>query len=122
MLTRLSAHRWKNLAILLCAVLLAFRVGTSAARDDHDRARKALEGGEVLPLSVILEKVKKQYPGEVIDVELERGHGGEVDGWVYEVKVLQSGGDLIKLKLDARAGTILGRKSRERHQDEGSHQ
>lgn len=122
MLTRVSTHRWRSLAMVLCAVLLTLGGGTSVAGDDHDRARKAVEAGEVLPLNVILERVHQQYPGKVIDVELERDHGDRFDGWLYKVKVLRSGGDLIKLKVDARAGAILGTKSGDRRRDEGSHQ
>jgi hypothetical protein len=32
---------------------------------------------------------------------------------VYEIKTLRSGGSLVRLKVDARDGTILGAKARE---------
>ncbi len=82
--------------------------GISAA-GDHDRARQALEAGEVLPLQTIMQRVERDYPGQVIEVELERDR----DRWVYEIKTLRSGGSLVKLKVDARDGSILGVKGRE---------
>ena len=110
MSNRFSSHRWHTLRLSLCAVLLACGSAASNAGDDHDRARQALEAGEVLPLRSILERVEREYPGQVIDVELEREHESRRDRWVYEIKVLRSGGSLIKLKVDARDGTILGGK------------
>ena len=80
--------------------------GASADGEDHDRARAALERGEVLPLHAILEKVGQAYPGKVIEVELEREH----DRWIYELRWLMRGGALVKLEVDARDGTILGKK------------
>ena len=73
---------------------------------DHDRARHALEAGEILPLRAILERVERDTPGRVIEVELER-EGGR---WVYEIKVLTPGGAMVALDLDAREGTVLRRK------------
>ncbi|BAL25763.1 PepSY domain-containing protein [Azoarcus sp. KH32C] len=78
----------------------------SADGEDHDRARSALERGEVLPLHAIIEKVERAYPGKVIEVELEREH----DRWIYELRWLMRGGSLVKLEVDARDGTILGKK------------
>ena len=73
------------------------------ATPDHDRARAALMAGEVLPLPTILERVAKVYPGHVLEVELER----ENRQWLYELKILQTGGDLIKLEVDAKDGRVL---------------
>lgn len=69
----------------------------------------------MLPLSTILERVEREYPGQVVDVELEREHGNKHERWIYEVKVLRSGGSLVKLKVDARDGTILGGKDKGGH-------
>lgn len=101
---------------LVCAVwLLACpAVGQAGEGYDHDRARQALEAGEILPLARVLERVEQRYPGQVIDVELERDHEAR---WIYEVKVLQRGGSLIKLKVDARDGTVLDSRARNRETD-----
>ena len=75
---------------------------------DHDRARAALQAGEVLPLASVLQRIAPSHPGDVLEVELEREHGR----WVYELKLLQRGGALVKLAVDARTGEVL--KARER--------
>jgi uncharacterized membrane protein YkoI len=105
----LSTLRWCTLYIVLA--LLAGSGAVHADEKDHERARKALEAGEVLPLKTILERVERAYPGQVMDVELERDHQGSAERWIYKVKVLGSGGTLVRLKVNARDGTVLGSKS-----------
>ena len=104
-------HGTGRRALALGALLLALGTGASLAGDDrdHERARRALEAGEVLPLRTILERVERDHPGQAVDVELERD---ALRGrWIYEIKLLQSGGALVKLKVDARDATVLGRKA-----------
>ena len=97
--------RW--IALPLSLALLAGSGAAYADREDHERARKALEAGEVLPLKTILDRVEQNFPGQVMDVELERERVGGRERWIYEIKVLRTGGALVKLKLDARDGSVL---------------
>ena len=103
--------------LFVAGLILATTI--SHAGDDHDRARQALEAGEVLPLRTILQRIEPTYPGQVMEVELEH----EDSRWLYEIKLLRSGGKLIKLKIDARSGQILGIKDRsaKKHGKEGNH-
>ena len=91
------------LAAGLILSVAAFVPVYAADVGDHDRARQALEAGEILPLKLVLEKVDRDSPGQVMEVELERDKGR----WVYEIKVLRPGGSLVKLKVDARDGTVI---------------
>lgn len=94
---------------LACALACAgLPAAWASGDDDHDVARRALEAGEVLPLKAVLDQVERQYPGQVMEVELER-EGGR---WIYEIKLLRTGGALLKLEVDARDGTLL--RSRQR--------
>lgn len=114
----IATGRWPvRIAAVWCAALL-FGSSLSMADADHDRARQALESGQILPLRSILERVEREYPGQIVDVELERDEGR----WVYEIKVLRAGGALVKLKLDARDGAFIGSKEKSRtrgHRNEG---
>ncbi|HRF12407.1 MAG: hypothetical protein AW09_003115 [Candidatus Accumulibacter phosphatis] len=110
-----SSH-WKcEVFAAMCAASLALGCGAAVASDDHDRARQALEAGEVLPLRTILERVDREYPGQVVDVELERERENSQERWVYKLKVLRSGGSLVKLKVDARDGTVIGKRGPGEH-------
>ena len=73
---------------------------------DHDRARQALEAGKILPLEKVIEKVNRDNPGQVMEVELEHKN----DRWVYEIKLLRPRGVLVKLLVDASNGTVIVRR------------
>ena len=94
---------------LILAFALALPGHADEPRDnrrDHDRARRALEAGEILPLKTVLEMIARDTPGQVMEVELER----KGERWVYEIKLLRAGGSLVKLRVDARDGTIIPRR------------
>ena len=110
MLSRIPANWHSTLTGLAILVLLSTGTGYAGAGDssDHERARQAVAAGEVLPLRTILERIEREYPGQVMEVELEREKGE----WVYEVKVLRKNGVLVKLKINARDGALLGIKEK----------
>ena len=97
--------RARPVVLVLAAVgVFALSGGASWAdgSSDHERARRALEAGEVMPLRAVLAHLEQDYPGEVIEVELEREDGA----WVYEIKLIRTGGDVLELELDARDGAL----------------
>ena len=103
----------KSSAVALALVALGVAPSWAGDGHDHDRARQAVEAGEALPLKVIMERVERDYPGKVMEVELE--HHGE--RWIYEIKLLRAGGALVKLKIDGRTGEVIG--ATERRKTEG---
>lgn len=82
-------------------------------RGDHERAREAMTSGQVLPLRTVLERLEREHPGQVLEVELEQDEGQ----WIYEVKLLQNDGQLVKIKLDARTAAVLSSRARSGHPD-----
>jgi len=99
--------RW-GAHLLLAGVLLGLALPAARAgdKDDHERARAAVQAGEVQPLSTLLEALQLSHPGQVLEVELERESGR----WIYEIKLLQADGQLLKLELDARTAQVLKEK------------
>ncbi len=93
-------------AVLVCA--LAAGPALASDRADHDRARAALQAGDILPLTTVLQRVAAEHPGQVLEVELEREEGR----WVYDIKLLQAGGGLLKLEVDAASARVLKAKAR----------
>ncbi|MEI6558784.1 MAG: hypothetical protein WCO00_10285 [Rhodospirillaceae bacterium] len=112
-------HRLSRV-LAIAAVLAAVASGAGAGERDHDRARAAVEAGETRPLAEILASVGRDYPGEVIDVELEeghhgwggRGHGEDEPPIIYEVKVRTADGRILKLCYDARTGALRSVRKR----------
>lgn len=106
---KLHRYSFSTLGLALLLALGAAPLGNTGEVSDHDRARQAVEAGEVLPLRTVLERVERQYPGQIMEVELDQDHGA----LVYEIKLLRPGGALLKLKVDARNGALIESKSRE---------
>lgn len=80
----------------------------SHERGDHEDARRALLSGEVLSLRQVLDIVAIKYPGEPIEIEFEHDDGM----YLYEIKLLQASGRIIKMKVDAANGDIIAVKAR----------
>lgn len=111
--TRMTLDRISSLchrlSVVLCCGLAGCLSTPSAASDpqDHNLARQAVAQGQVLPLKTVLERLERQRPGHVLEVELENKRGR----WIYEIKQLESGGRLVKIRLDARTGELLDTKT-----------
>ncbi|MCS4244161.1 putative membrane protein YkoI [Rhizobium sp. BIGb0125] len=90
--------------VLTVACMLALTLTPiNATAKDLDRLRDAVKRGDVLPLSVLQEKLRISYPGDIIKVELDEDDGR----FIYEFKVLQANGRLYEIEMDAKDGTIL---------------
>lgn len=116
-LTPLPSFRTASLPRALLPLLAALPLLLAApapahADKDADRARAAVQSGEILPLTRILEAVSAQYTGDVIGVKLDRDDGV----WQYEVKLLLASGSVAKLEYDARTATLLKAKGRDLEQ------
>ena len=96
----------------LCGAALA--VVLAAGPPGHGRRGRprsrapGLQDGKI-PLRDVLDRVERDYPGQVVKVEFEEDDGE----FIYEIRLLQSGGGLIKMKIDARDGKVLGVKGRD---------
>ena len=90
--------------------ILALSLLAPAARadddDDQDRARAAVERGEIRPLSQILALLERRFVGQVVDTDLDRDDGR----WIYEFKLLPPSGRMYRVKLDAATGTVIETK------------
>ena len=90
----------KLITIFGIALVLA---GPMQADDDQDRAFRALEAGEILPLDEILRRVSDVAAGVPIEVELERDDGA----WVYSLEIRGPRGRIVELEVDAATGQVL---------------
>ncbi|HZH46285.1 MAG TPA: PepSY domain-containing protein [Roseococcus sp.] len=88
---------------VLIATLSAPDPAASQERRDHERARAALEAGQIRPLSELLAVVERRYRGRVIEADLERDDGQ----WLYEFKILPLNGRVFTVELDAATGEFL---------------
>jgi len=84
---------------------------------DHELARQALEQGRVLPLRAVLEKIERDYQGQALKVEFEQDGGR----FFYEIRLLQSDGRIVKLKVDAVDGKVLEIQRKDHGKDRDAH-
>lgn len=109
----MDVPRTSVLSVLAAVLALGLTGAAAHADSDQDRARAAVQAGRVLPLKTVLERLERDHPGQVLEVELEHDEGR----WIYEIKLLQPGGRLVKLELDAASAEVLRRKERIRKSD-----
>lgn len=94
------------LALAAAFAAMAMAPPVTAGKHDHVEARALLRAGKILPLSKILDTVRKRVPGDVIEVDLDH----EDRGWEYDVKVLTPQGRVMKVTVNARTGVVIGIK------------
>lgn len=95
----------KSAYMLFTLIMVQLLTGVipAIADDDHLEARRLVESGEVLPLQSILDKYRADYPGRVIEVELEKKH----DQIIYEIEIVDDRGEVRELYINARNGELL---------------
>ncbi len=93
----------RKLALATIAMCIACTNVVMADDDDHEVARRAVERGELLPLATILKSAERDYPGRVLEVDLDR-EGGR---YLYEIEVLLKDGRVIELTYDGTTGKLL---------------
>ena len=71
--------------------------GKLGAKDQY-AARKAVAKGSAVSLTKLKAFLAKNYPGKILKLNLEKRLGG----YVYKVRVLQSGNHVRSVNLDAR--------------------
>lgn len=90
--------------VIMLGLFAALPASPGAVASEQDRARGAVEAGEVRPLGDILAGVRGKYPGRVLDADLrEQGRGN----WQYDIKILQSDGRVLRVAVDAKTGRVL---------------
>ena len=88
----------------LVALLVGLTMGL--AQDDHERAKRLKDAGEIIPLEKILDTVREDHRGRLLEVAL-RDEQGRL---IYEVEIVDAQGVVWYLHYDARHGTLLRTK------------
>jgi len=89
--------------ILALGLLAALAGGPAHASEDADRARRALERGEIRPLDAVLAAARAAVPGDVVSVDLKHDDGH----WLYKLRILGADGKRRTVKVDAGSLKIL---------------
>ena len=94
-----------RLVALPLLAALALPAGPPRARADSDgeRARQALERGEIRPLDAVLAAARAAVPGDVVALDLKRDDGR----WLYKLRILGQDGRRRDVKIDASSLKLL---------------
>ena len=97
-----------GLALLALGVAVAVLIAwaPASAGEDSRRLRSAVQAGQIAPLENLLAAVRRDFNGQIIEIELE----SESSGLVYKVKLLGPQGHVSKLEYDARSLALLRTK------------
>ncbi len=103
---------WTMRIVLFVAMLLALALPSTDGRADdrmrrdHDRARAAFQRGEIRPLDDILARLRPDFPGRLLRVDLNLENAGS-QRWVYQILVIGREGKVTRLRVDARTADII---------------
>jgi uncharacterized membrane protein YkoI len=106
--------KWRLLIVLMLSISMPMQ--SAMAESDHDRARGAVQRGEIRPLAELIPIIEADLRGQLMEIELER-RGAT---WVYEAEVLTADGVRMERDYDAATGAALGLpQADEDDEDEG---
>lgn len=96
--------------LIFCILNFSFFTNVEGEDNDHEKAIRAVNEGEILPLDEILEKVQNQFSGRIISINLKDSEKG-LFGWVYDIMIIDIQNNVKQLRVDAGTSTILSVKS-----------
>ncbi len=68
-----------------------------------DEVYQLKESGKIIPLEELINRVRKDYPGRIIEIDLDDDDGH----YVYELELVDDQGIAHELEVDARSGQVL---------------
>ena len=78
----------------------------SNPRNDHEKAIKAVNEGEILTLDQILQKINRNFDGRVVSINLKDNEKG-LFGWVYDIMMIDVNNKVKQIRVDAGTSTVL---------------
>lgn len=73
-----------------------------------EQMREARQKGEIRSLRWVMHQLQTAYPGRLLDAELLKKNGR----YIYRIKLLQAGGYVSRLIVDAYTAEVLRERSR----------
>ncbi len=65
---------------------------------EADEAKSAVNAGHAVSMRVLKRHLRQNFPGKILDIDLKHSSGR----YQYRVKVLEAGGKVLRLRLDAQ--------------------
>ncbi len=78
-------------------------------REQQNEARQKVREGRHVPLDRVIESIRRQTPGRLLDTGIEQGPDGRS---VYRVRWAAANGRRLDILVDAQSGAILSSQGR----------
>jgi len=78
-------------------------------REQQNEARQQVKAGRHVPLDRVIDSIRRQTPGRLLDTGIEQGPDGRS---VYRVRWAAASGRRVDILVDAQSGAILSREGR----------
>lgn len=113
----ISLGRWAG--VVLAAVLSVTTVQALWAQPlSAEQAHEARKKGHVQSLREVVRGTAEQFPGKLLKAVLQR----QDEQWIYTLIILQEGGYITKVWVDAQQGSLIKYKSRKHHGHRKKHE
>lgn len=96
-------YKFSIITVIITGLLISSLANIVQADDDYIEAKRLRDVGEILSLEEILSKVRRTYPGRILEVELEHDKGHIV----YELEILGDDSIVREIYIDAKNGELL---------------
>ena len=100
----MNKFKFTFLASLMCTII-SFNVLLSQI-SDHEKAIRAVQDEEILPLDQILFKIQEEFDGRVLGINLIDNEKG-LFGWVYDIRLIDNRNKIVNIRVDAGTSTVL---------------
>ena len=95
-----------TLSFLSSVSILSSQERILEPKNDHEKAIKAVNDGEILKLDKILEKINSKFEGRVLSINLKDSEKG-LFGWVYDIMIIDMNNKVKQVRVDAGTSTVL---------------
>lgn len=103
-----------NLPLFLAVIVLVTAQSSMAAYNgplllaelNADQVHRLKEAGDIMSLETLLQRVRRDYPGRVIEIEIEKDNGR----YVYELEIVDNEGIVWEIELNARTSELIKRE------------
>jgi uncharacterized membrane protein YkoI len=98
-------------AVPLLALVFAALASPTLAQTEQDDIMRCVSAGRCKPLSEILQIVQGRVPGQIVGPGIDEAQA-RFGVFIYRVTVLQDGGKVVRVDVDARSGRVLAIEGR----------
>ncbi len=92
--------------VFIVSIKISAQEFGNSSNNDHEKAIKAVNDGEILTLDQILDEIDRSFDGRIISINLKDNEKG-LFGWVYDIMMIDANNKVKQIRVDAGTSTVL---------------